>query len=251
MQRSTLRRLAASSLTLGSAFAVLGGFPDRLGKYVDVQAFWYDILLIAGIALIVLAGLLFSGSKFPRISSVVYGIAAVEPAALRNVYAFILTILDDVASFEVFRSWYEKNPDIIQAVIKISSSGFGTRQELAGFFSVFPMTDEARALLESNELLGAAFTAAHICEPSQIPAAYYIGAVGGVGRRGRHATLLQLMGYVTALQRRHTKLVFTRPMTEDGLRLARDYRFSPVRRDVDDPKNTIYVRDFARDPTVV
>jgi hypothetical protein len=40
-------------------------------------------------------------------------------------------------------------------------------------------------------------------------------------------------------------------MTEDGLRLARDYRFSPVRRDVDDPKNTIYVRDFARDPTVV
>lgn len=250
MQRRSLRRLAASIFTLGSAFTVLGNFPDRLGNYVDVPAFWYDILLIIGIALIILAGLLFSGSKLPRIRSVIYGIAKVEPAALRNVHDFILTVLDDVASFEVFRSWYEKNPDVIQAVVKVTTSGFGARQELVGFFSVIPITEEAQALLESNELMCAAFTADHICDRTERPAAYYIGALGGVGRRGRHATLLQLMGYVTALLRRHSKLVFTRPMTEVGFRLAKDYRFSPVRKDVDDPKNTIYVRDFARDPMV-
>lgn len=250
MQGSTLRRGSAASFTLGGALTGLGSFPDRLSTYVAIPVLWYDILLIIGIVLIILSALLFWGSKLPPISSVSYGIGAVEPVMLRKVYDFILTVLDDVASFEVFRSWYEKNPEIIQAVVKIKANRLGTHQEIAGFFSIFPVTEEAKKLLERNELLGAAFAARHICDPREVPAAYYIGAIGGVGLRGRRATLFHLIGYMAALLKRHSKLVFTRPMTDDGLRVARDYRFRPVRSDAVDPKNTVYVRDFAIDPTV-
>jgi len=208
-------------------------------------------MIISGMALIILAVIFFLSSKLPRGPLITYGIAHVERAGLPNIHKFIRTILDDVAPFEVFQGWYEKNPNIIQAVIKVKSKPFQVQQEIVGFFSVFPITENARLLLNQNELLGASFTADHICKPNETPAAYYIGAMGGVGWRGREATLYQLLGYVAALLRRDGKLVYTRPMTNDGLRWARNYRFVPVKKNVDDPKNTIYVRDLSSDPSIL
>jgi hypothetical protein len=179
---------------------------------------------------------------------VTYNAASVQKSALPRLYEFIRDVLDEVAPYEVFESWYEKNPHVIIAVVKNTQNRFTSRQDIVGFFSVFPVNELAADLLWNNQLIGSGFSAGHICSQKEKPAAYYIGAVGGKGSRGRSYTLQHLIGHMAALLRHGPKTVFTRPMTSDGMRIARNYRFTPVRHTTSEEKDKIHVRDFQNDP---
>ncbi len=171
----------------------------------------------------------------------------VGKSQLEALHAFCDEILGGVASIELVREWYDKNPNMLYWVSTHKSQAYQQMTTVVGVFSVFPVTQEAAQLLSENKLRGTDLTAKYIAAPGRQPAAIYIGAVAARGPRARQQTLMMLMGYVTALTAKKTPIVYTCPVTDDGLRVAKQYGFEPVvKGPLADERKVIFVRDFSK-----
>jgi hypothetical protein len=248
MTRRGIRDLSLVLFTLGGAITGVFAFRDRVAVYLDLPAAAFDIGLLVGIVLTVASAAVWLLARLHLPLATLYYPAAVRPDQLQELYGFISGTLDGVAPYEVFRAWYDKNPEVIRAVVRERAYPLLRKRRVVGFYSLFPVSREARDLLSRNILKGTALEPAHILPKGRKPAALYIGAIGAKGRRGREATLQFLMGQLASEVERRCSLVFTRPMTPDGLRLARKYGFREVEADTFDRSDTIYVRDFSKDP---
>jgi hypothetical protein len=124
----------------------------------------------------------------------------VERNQLNNFHSFCLKILGNrIATIERMDEWLQKNPNVLYLVYARKNLEFKQINQIVGFFSIFPVTQEAKQLLSRNLLKGSEFTKEHIAAKGQNPAAFYIGAMGGEGFRGKQQTILMVMGYITSL----------------------------------------------------
>lgn len=180
-----------------------------------------------------------------RTLSTEYDIVRVRWNQLEEFYAFCTQLFgEDIADFHRVREWYSKNPNVLYAIYSLRHFGFVTKSKLVGCFSVFPVTKDAKELLERNELKGTELRATQITRPECGAAALYIGAIGASGFRAKQETLAALLGYVHSRTNKRTHVVFTRPITKDGMRLAKKHGFEPVLKSASEEADMIFFRDF-------
>lgn len=242
-------------VTAGAAILAVISNKERIDKLVFVQPIVYDVLLIVGIVFIILAPLVFAITRLsiPFNIQPQYDCLNVGSGQLEEIYLFCNQVLGEgIASIERVRQWYGKNHDIFYLIYERKRRSFKQTNTLVGFFAVFPVTQQAKRLLSKNQLKGTEFTADHIVARGHQPAAIYIGAVAARGFKAKERTLMALMGYVISLAVRKKILVYTRPISKDGLRLAKQYGFEPVVQKApsdktkSDEAQMIFVRDFSK-----
>lgn len=134
------------------------------------------------------------------------------------------------ASLEKWKNRFEKNSHTFFKIIKVKRTEFKKEEELTGMFSVIPVNENAHSLLEQDCLNATTFTKEHIVSPNENPAALYISGVVGVTRRAKGYVISHLLNMLRQIYKeKGTTLIYTRPMTSDGLRLAKHYGFNPVK----------------------
>lgn len=114
-----------------------------------------------------------------------------------------------------------------------------------GMFSLLPLTRAAVSLLEDGNLDALRFTSEHIATSNDSTAALYVGTVIGDGKPVQGQVVAYLMSLIDQRARDGIAIVYTRPITNDGLKLARRYEFEPVEEGV--PQNElghVYKREF-------
>lgn len=252
MKARRILDIAVLFATFGGAVLAVAALKDLFDHFGSLS--WiYRLMVVAGVATLLVALVaLFAWFAMNAISASAravetsYVIGTVRTDQLEAYHGLCRSILGEgVASLEKLRQWHGKNPDTVWAVYRQRSRGLRHKIEMVGFFSVFPVTKQASELLFKNQLKGTELGPQHIVSRGRTPAATYIGAVGAKGFRAKERTLGALMGYVTSPARK-TLLLFTRPVTKDGLRLAWQQGFEPVQKlspaSSDEEGETIFVR---------
>jgi hypothetical protein len=134
---------------------------------------------------------------------------------------------DETPSTTRMLEWQKRNKNVLTAVYTKELSGGKTKRRLVGIFKVLPLTQQAVELLELEQVSGATMNPSHIAGEGEEVAALYVGDVLAVDRAAKADVLRQLKAAV----RRQSKAgvpIYTRPLTADGARLVRKYKFTPV-----------------------
>lgn len=131
------------------------------------------------------------------------------------------------------RQWHAKNPEYLWVIQRVVKAGGAEKRRLVGFFSLFPLKKQATKRCDRGELFGAQISVDDILRPGATPAGVYIGAIAGRGKLAQGVAIGALMERLNTLLKRGGA-VYTRPVTEIGLRRVRKYGFVPVRPDVDE-----------------
>lgn len=97
-----------------------------------------------------------------------------------------------------------------------------------GFFSIIRLTEAAVGLFNRNNLDGFRMDRTHIAGPRKKAAALYIGGLGASGFRARGWLVQHVRARIDEFFEDGGSVVFTRPVTEDGMRTAKGLGFVPV-----------------------
>lgn len=124
------------------------------------------------------------------------------------------------------------NKEIIRVIERRTKTALRTSSTIVGFCSVLPITKAAADLLEQERLTGMQMNREHVCTPKQIPYALYIGSIGAKGIAAKARMLGYLLGVIDDQARHNVRVVYTRPVSRDGLRLAKQHDFQPVAQGV-------------------
>jgi hypothetical protein len=100
-----------------------------------------------------------------------------------------------------------------------------------GFCSIMPMKDDARALLDREELAGISFTPEHIVKPAGDKSCIYIGSIAAKGLRAKRDIILYIKGVIDTEFESGVECIYTRPTSKEGLTLAKRFGFEPVSSD--------------------
>lgn len=131
------------------------------------------------------------------------------------------------ARLDQWRERYNKNPKIFHMVKAVTKKGFDCTEKLVGSFALTPITEETCELLEKCQLTGIGFTSHHITAPHEKPAALYLTGIVAVGI-ARGFTEMLVSWKLQQEAEEGNRLIYTRPLTDDGIRLVKKYEFSPV-----------------------
>jgi len=111
---------------------------------------------------------------------------------------------------------------------RLVSGRWRQSSEVIGFGAVLPVNRDAAQDLAKGLITGLSLDAARICRVGMRCSAIYIGSVGARGYRGKADVLKCVMMQVDALKNLGARHVYTRPITPDGLRIAKRHGFRPV-----------------------
>jgi hypothetical protein len=136
----------------------------------------------------------------------------------------------NVTPLESMRRWHDKYKNVFILLEEINRSQGITQSTIHGYHCMIPLTSAAATLVADEQVDGTTILADHVSSTLGAAAAVYIGGVAGKGRRARAAILADLYARIDDLKERRIP-IYTRPITDDGLRLVNDYPFVPV-----DPK---------------
>lgn len=216
------------------------GIPDRV----------FSASIYVGI-LIMLAGLIiaFLSCQLPERPIVHYEFRRMRRKEMKTLVSFSKRFLDQVPTVNQVKEIYTINPNTIWVAEREAEYPSGrVKTETVGFFSIIPLTAKAVQLLNADRLDAFHFTQEHISPPKQKPAGYYIGSIAAKGFKAKAEILGYVRGQVEGELRRATGVVFTRPVTRDGLRLAKNYGFQPVSENVGSNElGRIYQKTYEQD----
>ncbi|MBN7820068.1 hypothetical protein [Bowmanella yangjiangensis] len=129
-----------------------------------------------------------------------------------------------VSSVNQMKAWYKINPNIFWVLRR---KGEGKRDPIRGYFCIIPLKADAVKLLKEEQITGQSITTTHISKERN-PKSVYVGAIAAKGFKSKGAVLHKMLNQVEILKQKGTKDVFTRPVTEDGIRLVKKFNFSCV-----------------------
>ena len=100
------------------------------------------------------------------------------------------------------------------------------KKRVTGFYSIFPLKAEVPSLLDKEQISVRQFTNDHIASRNQRTISLYLG---GVATKGFGFSIINcLKGVILTEKRNGLEAVYTRPVTEVGLKLAKKAGFVPV-----------------------
>jgi hypothetical protein len=235
--------------------SVLPFLPDLFYRSCLILGF---VLCIMGLLLIVLPvetiQEIFQRIKdFLKIGERPYESKPAKRQDLKLIHAYASQELGTVSDLQKMEQWFKINHQIFWIVIDSAVSG--TReQQMVGYYAVMPLNQVATELLEAEQLDGTSFTAEHIIQYRRgrirkVPTSIYIGGIAAKNKmRIRQFIMGSLIAHLNQEIANGVKVVYSRPVTKDGLRLIKKYNFKPVNRFVDNYEmKHIYKRDFPAD----
>ena len=104
----------------------------------------------------------------------------------------------------------------------------GERLSVLAFFSAIRLTASAAELFSRNALDGFRLDRTHIAGPKRKAEALYIGGLGAKGTRAKGWLVQHLRARIAQFFEEGGVVVFARPVTEDGLRIAKGMGFVPA-----------------------
>lgn len=136
---------------------------------------------------------------------------------------------DDVSPLNIMYEWYERNRELFWVVWHVLGSASGSRADIAeGYFCVLPLRENIVEEVARGNIPGSSFETSHIANEEEVCSAIYIGAILGNTLPARATALAYLDLYVALISNGHRLRVLTRPITDDGLRVAQGLSMSPV-----------------------
>lgn len=128
-------------------------------------------------------------------------------------------------SINALKAMFSANKSIFRFYKRKSMRGEKKIVEVKGFCTVIPMNKAAEELLRKGELNGLKMDGTHIARVKDKCNVFYIGSIGGEGAYAKAAVLTYVLGVVDEFAQRGCTRVYTRPITKDGLRVAKAYGF--------------------------
>lgn len=248
MRKESLRAIVLWSLAVGGGLLAICGVKDQVSKVIILPPIIYTILLVTGVILILVPIAIVSFSLIPGIRRrklTTYEAVLAQKGDLEELHEFCEKhVGPHFATLESWRKRHEKHPGTFFMVKAITKKKFKKNETLAGAFTIIPVNEMARNLLEKDQLSANTFTTEHIASPSEKPAALYISGIVGSNFRAKGYALSLLISNLQMEKARGNHLLYTRPMTVDGLRLAKAKGFSPVNPTVSDQADCIYKIDM-------
>lgn len=248
MRKSPLKGFVLWSITIGGGLLALSGVKDQTTSIIKVPPVIFTLILVSGIVLVLISITIGSYLLIPTIAGrklITYEAVLAQRGDLEELHEFFEKhVGPHFATLEAWRKRHDKNPRTFFMVKAITKRKFKKKEVLVGAFTIIPVTDTARGLLEKDQLSAATFSPEHIAPTSEKPAALYISGIVGSNFRARGYALSLLINNLRMEKERGNHLLYTRPMTVDGLRLAKAHGFSPVNPTVKDQANCIYKRDL-------
>lgn len=147
---------------------------------------------------------------------------------LKEAREFSEIFLPEVPSEQQLAAIYEASRGCVWFV-NSCKIGMGLKKsERVGFFSIIRLTADAVGLYEANNLSSFRMNRTHIAGPKARAHGLYIGGLGAKGIRAKGWIVQHLRSRIDVFFEGGGNVVFTRPVTEDGLRLAKKLGFEPV-----------------------
>lgn len=194
-------------------------FPDWAYR----TCFWSAVALFA--ALLVSWALCLLGSHLER--NVVEKFECASRDEIQEVLPFYDRVIGGGRrpSVNELKAMFAANKSIFRFYKRTSTRGARKTVEVKGFCTVIPMKRDAGILLEKGELNGLKMDGTHIAGPKERFDVYYIGSIGAEGSSAKAAVLNYVLALVDEFAQRGRGRVYTRPITEDGLRIVIKYGF--------------------------
>jgi len=233
MRKQRLAKLAILFIAIASLLLTICGVEDRFAGIVYLPHLLFRIFLVVGLLLTLASGIIAANlgahSLLSNATVRSYDIQVADRGDLEDLHDFCENYAGEhFATIESWRKRYDKHPGTFFMLKETRKKRFKTIVRLVGAFTIIPVNESARQLLEGDELSAVTFSPTHIAEPSEKAAALYISGVVGSSFRSKGFVLSFLRDRLKTEQERGNSLVYTRPMTDDGLRLAKAHGFSPV-----------------------
>lgn len=202
------------------------------------------IFTFSGIGLGAIGVLLIVAPFIPRWHEEYPIVKRVGRGDLKRAYTFCGGFFgDDFSSFNSVKKWFRHNEKMFWMVEKHTHSGPARLSVVTGFFSILPLTQAGVKMLLEDQIDGTKFTTEHIEPNFDSPAAYYVGAIGSKGGKSKGVALGALIERMYVFLENYPAIVYTRPTTRDGLRIARQQQFEAVDGSGTEDLNKLYVRE--------
>jgi hypothetical protein len=241
--------VAGSLITVGLGFIGLLQAEPYLDRALpfSVPDWVYEALAVVGVVCVAVGGMvwLFVTTKLPirRKNYECYPAARDQLPLVHEIATRYFG--DDVSTLETMNRWWVKNPEIFFLLARIYRGRQETNEEIVGYFCVVPLTKRAENRLRAGDLRGSQFEERDIASGPGRCAAVYIGALVAEGKVAR-GNLTTLVHYELATRwRKRAARAYTRPVTPDGLRLARKYKFSAVQPGIRGDLGDLFVAELA------
>lgn len=136
---------------------------------------------------------------------------------------------DGVANQNRMAAWHKVNDRIYFLVNKEQIKGRKKTTEQIGYFDILPLNDHGIKEILNNKSLNDSIQNVHLCTPDEDPRAIYIGGIYAFRWLDKGVTLHRLVALLESYKlNNNVKLFYTRPITNDGLRLVLRRGFVPT-----------------------
>lgn len=139
-----------------------------------------------------------------------------------------------VSKVATIRAWSEKYPGCFGVVTVERQRGRRRIVDVDGYFTALPLSAHAAADIRAGRRSISEIPATELCAPGRQVSAIYVGAVAASSGEGKALAVQGLRSLVAKMADGRDCMVYTRPITADGLRLARHFNMTPVHTSEDD-----------------
>ena len=203
------------------------------GTYVDpgFPAAFYPLALWASLCIFLFVGVCWAlqilGNWLER--DVTEQFRAAKRDELQELVPFYDRVVGgDRPSINELKEIFNANNQVFRFLEKVVKQGHKKKTNILGFCTVVPMNRDSEALLEQEELNGLRMNKTHIVPPGRPSRTIYIGSIGGEGSKAKAAVLNYVLGLIDDCAARGVQTIYPRPVTTDGLRVAKKHGFKPV-----------------------
>ena len=229
-------QLSLLAFTIGGAFlgiysipqSELSEFPSWLVVLFTLSWIPGIILLISGFALLITASLGFSFVHFLK-NSKYYDCRKANKSDLHNIHEMADGLFDwDISPLETMKLWHSHNNSLFWVLERYEINKKSKKKSFEGYFCVIPITEPATQSLLSGKLSGASFERCHIVPERKKVKAVYIGGIAAKTNTAKGFVMMGLKQYINHLFEHGLKQVITRPVSDDGLRVALHHGFTSI-----------------------
>ncbi|HYX28577.1 MAG TPA: hypothetical protein VE863_08420 [Pyrinomonadaceae bacterium] len=254
MSKRQLNHVGLVILAIGGGFIAIMAVKDQLiRQFPFLPDSFFRVSLVMGFVLTIVGILLFIIPIHWAVDSWrwMFGRSILMAHAARrddleHIHAYGVEEFGEVSPLDTMREWHKINRNMFHLVKRVRRGKLVTRLTIVGYYSVIPLKQTAIPFLDADNFDGTKITPNLIVKErngrrQETAACIYIGSIAARGTpyaRGR--VVGELHGRIRVEQERGIRLVYSRPVTEKGLKMLTDNGFQPVRPNYQEPLKHIY-----------
>lgn len=231
------RRLGASFITAGAIMVTTGAAESQVEKLLTARLpqYWASILVMLGIFCIA-SGIviwLTASMSIPHPFDDDFECYKAKRRELPAIHRLAREFLgDEVSPIEVMQRWHGKNSSVFHLIVTLKRTSFESKKRMVGYCCMLPLTEIGVNKITAGEITGRDISIEYIASSRKECAAVYIGGIAAKGSKARAVLLAILRKEFASANRKWSGIFYARPITRDGLRIAKKNGFVAI-----DPAN--------------